>query len=57
MDNQVEWCDEKYPELAQEVRDVLKWASKYFTRPTASDCDSGVELNNALNALVTKAKE
>lgn len=51
----VQWCDEKYPELASEIRLLWKWIARYKDVDTSNE-DIGDYIDRVLDEIIRKSK-
>lgn len=51
----VEWCDEKYPELAAEIKLLWYWIAQYKD-VSESDIDIGDRIDRVLDEIIRKSK-
>ena len=49
------WCDEKYPELAPEIKLLWYWIARYKNL-SQSDEDEGDHIDRILDEIIRKAK-
>ncbi len=52
-----QWCDEKYPELASEVRNLWYWIAQHGSQtPKDRSIDSGEMIDRSLEEIIMKVK-
>ncbi len=52
-----QWCDEKYPELTREIRNLWYWIAQHGSqKPKEPNVDSGEMIDRSLEEIILKLK-